>query len=224
MDNKAKLNGGWTIFSMGIFVILSFAAIVMLILTMVRTYGLPMKISAAAALIMVILSAYYAVEGYKIPHGNLMRYLFLAFAVTFMIESILAQQASMPMTILTAIIALGSAYVAGRLGRYKEAGIIMAIVLIALVVIFILCNTEQPPLPMKTEIVAEPGPIVESMVKPDVPAPAESRVAAAFLGRSGIALANVFSWGVLAFAYMIRYKQHKEAGFDEAPANTNNNK
>ena len=216
MNNKSGIENGKKTIWVIVYTILALATIAMLVFTITRTTDTPMRVSVASAIAMIVLGLYYCFSGYKIPHGNLMRFLFVMFSVLFCIESMYAQQGSMPMSLLTILVGVGSAYAAGRLGRHKEAKIIMLVVLMALIAILVLCNTEVPPHMAQQPVPELPEGVIGNA---DVPAPVASHVEAFFLGRSGIALSNVFSWLVLSCAYLMRYKQHQEAGFDDAPIN-----
>ena len=198
-----------------LYAVLSLAALIMLVFTLVRTRDTSMLLAVEAAMLMIVFAAYYCFIGYKKPHGNLMRILFVVFAITFSIESCAGQQSSLLMTVFTIIVIIGSAYVAGRLGRNTEATIIMIIVLIALIGILIICCVEKPPVPDQGAMDMVQG----AKGYAEIPDPVKSPVAAIFLGRTGIAISNVYSWIVLSIAYTIRYKQHKEAGFADASKN-----
>ena len=66
--------------------LLSLAGIVSEIV--ICTYGIsfPMIAETIFTCLMFVLVAYYAVSNFKVPHGNLLKYLFLAFSIISLIQ------------------------------------------------------------------------------------------------------------------------------------------
>ena len=136
-------------------------------------------------LVIYVFLCWYAGIGYKKPHGNLLKYLFLAFdcfvlaTVTHILEY---NSADMPAQVairvlLYCVVAVLVPYMAGRLNRIKENKIIGAIALICLLATAVLNMIFSQ----------SSGNFFSSM--------------------------NTTILGLAVFAsYLIRYKQHKEAG------------
>ena len=86
-----------------------------------ETYGyrdLPAAIGYAVIL-------FYALFGYKTPHGNLLRYCFMIYALLYGVSGALAPEQSAVIEILEVCVVTASAYVAGRLGKFKSVIIVM---------------------------------------------------------------------------------------------------
>ena len=129
---------------------------------------------------------YYAVAGYKKPHGNLMRYLFLLFALCCL-SSVLtvASERTVLYTVhnyIRGIVVLITAFVAGRLDRFKQNVVLMS----AIGVLMLASSLIQLPF----------GYDVDGLV--------------------WITCFTFFLlWVDLMFAYILRYKEHREAGLTD---------
>ena len=132
-----------------------------------------------------LLLMYYAVTGYKKPHGNLLKYLFLLFTLCCLgsILSIDVEQSmyDIAYNYIRGIVVVMTAYVSGRLDRFKQNVILMSIIGVLMLASSI------------TQILAD-----------------------AELGGGFLGLFWCFTffllWVDLMFAYILRYKEHKEAG------------
>ena len=129
------------------------------------------------------LAAYYACFGYKKPHGNLMRYLLLFYVATLgaMLVRKANSQGDLSNSISIAVIIL-SAYMAGRLNKYKQ-NVFISLVILVLKLINIY--------PTMSSRIGQTGFTFIS-----------------FFGSIG----PVVVWLAIAGAYILRYKDHKEAG------------
>ena len=133
-----------------------------------------------------LLLFYYAVAGYKKPHGNLLKYLFLLFAVCCLgsILTVVTEQTALDIAFnyIRGVVVLLTAFVAGRLDHFKQNVILMSIIGVLMLASSI------------TQIPAE-------------------------LGGDFISLFWCFTfflqWVNLMFAYILRYKEHKEAGLTD---------
>lgn len=82
--------------------------------------------------VMFALTLYYAISNFKVPHGNLLKYLFLAFSA-MCFAGLLTNDAGDPAfqtfsyiyQISRGIVVIISAYIAGRLDRIKENTILL---------------------------------------------------------------------------------------------------
>ena len=124
---------------------------------------------------------YYAISGYKKPHGDIMKYLFLLFAICCLSAILTIRKENSTNDIIynyiRGVVVLLTAFVAGRLDRFKQNVILMSIIGVLM-------------------------------------------LASSFIGISH--WTNVFYalyhftffllWVDLMFAYILRYKEHKEAG------------
>ena len=132
---------------------------------------------------MFIIAMFYVCYGYKKPHGNLMRYLLLLYAVSvaaFLIRDAAIQP--MYLSINYSAIIILSTYMAGRLERYKQNIVISVLVLV--------------------------GNCITTYYLFDK-----------FAGMGTLTFFNAISsigaitvWLAIAASYIIRYKEHKEAG------------
>ena len=84
--------------------------------------------------ILCALTFYYAISNFKVPHGNLLKYLFLAFSVMCLVGFLwddVTNPAFRTYTFinqaLRGIVVIFSAYIAGRLDRIKENTILLVI-------------------------------------------------------------------------------------------------
>ena len=79
---------------------------------------------------MFVLIAYYAVANFKIPHGNLLKYLFLAFSAMAFVGILTTGLSGGKLyfyQIARGFVIITSAYIAGRLDRIKQNTIIIII-------------------------------------------------------------------------------------------------
>ena len=69
--------------SLGLIALLAAMAITLafLIVALTALRELPTKISCIISAVICLIALYYGIRGYKVPHGNTIRYLLLAFAV-----------------------------------------------------------------------------------------------------------------------------------------------
>lgn len=81
-------------------------------------------INSICNLVLCVLVSYYAIEGYKKPHGNLLREIFVAYGISVVIETTFAAASSSMLMILNKILwyltALIIVYVAGRLDKIEK--------------------------------------------------------------------------------------------------------
>ena len=88
-------------------------------------------LSDAIILVMYLMVLSYALQGYKVPHGNVMRFTILAYAVLLsVLFSVFAPAAWLsPLYQISAILA---GYTAGRLHKQKECTMVMLFVSVVL--------------------------------------------------------------------------------------------
>ena len=80
MENKKKLGSG-AIIGIVVLAILSVAALISYIVTSLKLFsGAPSLIDMIPVIIIFLATAYYAAYGYKKPHGDLLRFTFLLFS------------------------------------------------------------------------------------------------------------------------------------------------
>ena len=84
--------------------------------------------------VLCALTFYYAISNFKVPHGNLLKYLFLAFSVMCLVGFLCDDAAEATFKtytfvnqILRGLVVIFSAYIAGRLDRIKENTILLVI-------------------------------------------------------------------------------------------------
>jgi len=137
-------------------------------------------ISDAINLLLFVFVGYYTIWGYKKPNGNLLKYIILVFACTYLIVVYRMVQSGNPGRAVCYAVIIGSlCYIAGRLHRVKQNTILM-IIMISIMVI--------------------------------------SKLGSFANGKATIGIIADLIIGVdICVAYIIRYKEHKEAGFINAP-------
>ena len=186
MENKKKLSTGATV---GI-VVLAVLSVAEIIINYVFTiwiwnYPIPSTLFELVPYTFLFIAiVYYAFVGYKKPHGDLLRVVFLAFSF-YCLGTIVSQAAFaeskglIPYIIMVGGSALITAYVGGRLDKIKKNYGLLIIVSLVLLVkgIFHLL------------------------------AYSTSGILFLFWNCSPFVL-----WLDIAFAYILRYKEHKEAG------------
>ena len=148
------------------------------------TYSSGSYLSLVVYTLTSLLLLYYAAVGYRKPHGNLMKYLFLMFAVCCLggVVSITAEQTVIDTiyNYLRGIVVLLVAYVAGRLDRFKQNVRLMSVIGILM--------------------------LISSAV-----------VCADYTDTLGFLFSFTYFvlWIDLMIAYILRYKEHKEAGLTD---------
>ncbi len=198
MENKKKLGMG-TIIEIVVLAVLSVAALMCTIIGSIEHFGyLNITPGLITWVIMLIAIIYYALAGYKRPHGNLLRAIFILLSLTCLncvIDSAIcipnfagnAMNLQLMIIGLDGICVLLIAYIGGRLDKIKKNIIPMILITVA------------------------------QIVKPVLFVSLYADLLSACHGL--IILVNVlwnFSicilWLDIAFAYILRYKEHKEAG------------
>ena len=142
-------------------------------------------IQTVAPIVMLVITAIYALYGYKKPHGNHVRYLLLIYAV-YMSSIVIANQSQTWFPVYASAVNIAtvilSTYMAGRLDRYKQNLVIsIAIVVLQMVHIY---------------------PFMSSYIQ-------ENTLSFVTFFKS---VGPVSVWLAIAASYIIRYKPHKEAG------------
>ena len=140
-------------------------------------------LSLATYSVTCVLLVYYAVAGYKVPHGNLMKYLFLMFAICCLgsVLTVATERSAIytANNYIRGVVVLMTGFVAGRLDRFKQNIILMSIIGVMMLFTSIL----------------QVFPYAEINL---------------------IDLLYCFTffllWVDLMFAYILRYKEHKETG------------
>lgn len=153
-----------------------------LVCNLIRFTG-NVSIQFLISVFMFVVAAFYVYFGYKKPHGNLMRYLVLLYAISiagFVVLNASIQPAFLNANYLAVIIL--TTYMAGRLKHYKQNIVLGAIVLICncLTTIYFLGELS------KTDTLTFIN-------------------AVSCFGSTTI-------WLAIAGGYITRYKLHKEAG------------
>ena len=140
-------------------------------------------LSLATYSVTCVLLVYYAVAGYKKPHGNLLKYLFLLFTICCL-GGILAVDAERTIygtvfNYIRGVVVVMTAYIAGRLDRYKQNVILMSIIGLLMLASSIV------------QLIPDPGTVLLGWFS---------------------CFTFFILWVDLMLAYILRYKEHKEAG------------
>ena len=184
MENKKKLGTG-AIIGIIALAVLSVAELIVNYVYSIRIYSIAaMLFELVPYTFMFIAIAYYAAAGYKKPHGDLLRAVFLVFSFSCL-GTIVSQVAfegsfgTISFFIFMGVVALLTAYMGGRLDKIKKNYGLLIITTLALLVKSILFFLSLP-------------------------------------NKSFSILLWNFStfvlWLDIAVAYILRYKEHKEAG------------
>lgn len=173
--------------------------------------------------VVVLFIAYYAMFGYNKPHGNLLRYVMLFFAlgeivILFFHNGMGSNNISIGLHVLAISIIV---YVAGRLNKVKQNCVLipLAFALFIASVIITLPGVQTPPTDMPIDIESATSATAE--LPPEMPEMLQSvfeRIVSGFTSFS-----NAIVCWVLGTAYFLRYRQHKAAGLDDKPVEETNN-
>ena len=192
MGNKKKLGMG-AIIGIATLALLSVLGLVSELIGTIQNYSTAELLLELIPFCIVFLSvAYYTVAGYKKPHGNLLRNMFLLYsffcagemiAMVFYANEHGYLNASFPrsisMLILVALCAVLTAFVAGRLDKIKKNSFLLVLITVALIAVSLLDLGKPPFLQLMY--------VLWSFVP-------------------------VLIWLDLVVVYILRYCEHKEAG------------
>ena len=176
------------------------AAIVFLIIELTVLKGAPTKVSCMISAGICLLAVYYGISGYKVPHGNMIRYLLLAFAAAEASEFLLNPGMMKPMSMCVLLTTILSSYMAGRLNKNKECKIIVALVGIMLIAVWAMHRFTPSAMPVGEPV--PPGVGMEQM-------PERTDRIRNFFPND---ISRFLSWLVLSVSYLTRYDEHKKAG------------
>jgi len=109
--------------------------IVSILVFLAENFTVSILILATAACIEHVFVIYYVLSGYKKPHGNLLRYLMLAYAVTLGINLVAfpAFFSQLDLTLSVASLML-IPYIAGRLNKIKQNKVLIPLVFVLLTI------------------------------------------------------------------------------------------
>ena len=145
---------------------------------------------AIIAIVVYIIVFLYALYGYKKPHGNMLRYTFIIFAVSLALYaySTLASPVSAVPVVINVLCTVPIAYVAGRLHKFNQNKVLLYVALVMLLIAAIIdCIL------FTKSMVPEVGGFVFVVLK--------------------FSTFNKFILGLaLATTYVNRFHTHKEAG------------
>ena len=190
-----------------VLLVLNVAAIGVMIYNLFTIHEKSLLITNIVTLVMALAVLYYGLIGYKGPHGNLLRYLMLMYAVMLGVSVFLNMGISKTVLALSLAAMILVAYAAGRLN--KRIGVtIIAILVTALLVAAMIFEQCSPRAIGAPQLPGEPG--VQQTIPTDEP-PANSP------GFGGLAInaARVLLWLSIGDAYLYRFRAHKEAGENE---------
>jgi len=136
----------------------------------------------------------YSIWGYKIPHGNALRYIMLTFAVCTTLKATMFYVMGMEKVVLIGTLCLNlaavlSAYIGGRLNKIKinlYIGMLITLLIIGQIICYVVA--------LKSVVLIDES--SEFALLADI----------TFVGNS------LAQWLAINFAYPLWYKKHKEAG------------
>ncbi len=181
--NNGKL---FAIIALGLLTALGLAVEIIAFIRYRNDYSSGNYLSLITYAVTSLLLLYYAVAGYKKPHGNLLKYLLLLFAICCLggVVSVMAERTVIDTAFnyTRGIVVLMAAYVAGRLNRFKQNVFLMSVIGVLMF----------------------------------------GSSLALFLTNSDTNLFSMFTfftffvlWVDVMIAYILRYKEHKEAGLTD---------
>ena len=200
MENKKKLGTG-AIIGIIVLALLSIVALVCSILGSIQHFGyFVISPDLIAKVIMLIAIIYYALAGYKRPHGNLLRAIFILMSLTCLNGVIDTAQdmtsfEGNDLNLLLWNIGLDGfcvllvAYIGGRLDKIKKNIIPLILITAAQAVKSFLCIS------IFNTFSADGG--------------------VSILVHLMYCFSTCILWLDIAFAYILRYKEHKEAGLED---------
>lgn len=202
-------------------------------------------VTSIAAVVEYALIILYATVLYKKPHGNLLKILIMLFAFIIGFFAISAYQSDIASAILSSVAIVLSAFMAGRLDRYKQNKIIAIIILAALFAVackdaittdFSKHATNGPEQSVAAESIPEKPegeedkagdgsepPELNGDEKAPVQPDDKNKLPEGESGFFGtlLSLISFFNmaimWTAIFFGYCARYRKHKEAGLADAP-------
>ncbi len=184
METKKKLSNG-LIIGISLLALLSVAELIINIFFCIKYYPFSAMLFELVPYIFLFISiAYYALVGYKKPHGDLLRLVFLIFSISCL-STLISQvidagtQGDVVFTILISIAAFLTSYMAGRLDKIQKNYVMLVVVGLVLLAKAIL------------NYIAYSG---------------------ADLLLLAWGLSTFVLWLDIAVAYILRYREHKEAG------------
>ncbi len=176
MENKKKLGTG------ALVALIVIAALNILWLVCVFISH-SFSVNTLLALLMFAVAAVYALFAYKKPHGNLMRYLLLAYnAFGSALFVLLCKNQELYLIVTNVVMIFLMAYMAGRLDHYKQNVVICGIILAGTIVVFV------------NMLIGKSSLGTLNFVE--------------FFSR----ISPITCWLAIAAGYIIRYNPHKEAG------------
>ena len=199
MENKKKLGTG-AVVGIVILAVLSVAALVCSIIGSIQYFGyFDVTPGFVAWVIMFAAIIYYAFAGYKRPHGNLLRAIYILMSLTCLngvIDSAKymnlfeGNELNMQLLIvgLDGICVLLIAYMSGRLDKIRKNTIPMILITAAQIVKSVIFIPLYDPF---------------------------SEYGAAGLVHIVWNFSTCILWLDIAFAYILRYREHKEAGLTD---------
>lgn len=153
-----------------------------------KSTSISSRIHELGGSVFIILIIYYAVVGYKKPHGNLLKVLFIVFGfyIVFFTTIDKTDFYSYAINCCTAITALIIAYVSGRLDKINKNRVLMIIagILLTIGAVFAVLYFFNTNVPINLTTI------------------------------NG-AIAPVLIYASLGFVYTARYEEHKEAGLED---------
>ncbi len=93
--------------------------------------GVPGYVKDIISLVLYVLTGFYTLFGYKKPHGNLLKYLFIAFAISLILNVCLTNIAESAITVIislcSCLAALILMYVSGRFHKIEKNRILLIV-------------------------------------------------------------------------------------------------
>ena len=136
MENQTEKSSKFVMFLIPVLTILGFLSTVVWFIAAAAhpEAGLGMGV-IILSIIAYIVAMVYALHGYKKPHGNMLRYTFLVFAVSLALysDTQLAQISSVTV-LINVICTVPVAYMAGRLHKFNQNKVLLYIVVVMLLI------------------------------------------------------------------------------------------
>jgi len=164
---------------------------------------LPVIISEVTTIALCILILYYNFFGYKKPHGNLLKYIFLIFGFALIISTFFNGGVELSGLIYTMIGTI-VVYMSGRLNKI-EKNRKLAVVVLILFTVLVIISVFRIDVSFET---AHNAAVEMPQMYPSGKQEMQPKSLLSILGT----FTTPLQWIALSLAYISRYKEHKEAG------------
>ena len=134
MEDQTELTRKLLLLFVPVLALFGFAAAVVRLVFSVGAAGALAAVGEGFTVAAYIVAFVYALFGYKKPHGNLLRYTFLSFAVSLAVYAGTQSGAGDLSVFLNVLCTVPVAYTAGRLHKYRQNKLLLYLVAVMLLI------------------------------------------------------------------------------------------